>query len=288
MRGVAARNETFNATLAANDLDGDGVPEQNVASVYDALYAVAPEQAASVIERSGSEYRSVRVLVPTRGDADFTDVTGVTRDAAAAIAGSGVTATATGQSVVISVQIDILTDNILLTLVVSLVAIFLLLVLVYRLTEGSATLGAVTVLPIALVVAYVFGAMLLLDVPLTLFTALMLSLAIGLGIDYAIHVSERFAQELPDASDPEAALDRTVRGTGGALLGSTATTVGAFATLSLSTFPTVRQLGIMVALALVFSFVASVFVLPSLLTLWARRIEVESLELGSRSPADDD
>jgi len=290
IRAVAAQNASFNATLAANDPDGDGIPdtEENVTAVYDALFDAAPEQAATVIERSGGEYRSVRLLVPTRGDADFAEVTSAVRDAAATIEGDDTTATATGLSVVISVQVEILTNNILLTLVVSLVAIFLLLMAVYRLVEGSATLGAVTVLPIALVVAWVFGAMFLLSVPLTLFTALMLSLAIGLGVDYAIHISERFAQELPGASDPEVALERAVRGTGGALLGSTATTVGAFATLTLSTFPQVRQLGTMVALALVFSFVAAVFVLPSLLVLWARRVEVATLDLGDASPADDD
>ena len=274
MRSVAASNDEFAATLSAADTDGDYVPDRNVGAVYEALYSAAPQQASQVIERRDGEYRSLRLVIPAKQSAAIEDVNGEVTAAADTIAAdsSTVTATATGTAVIITTQIAILTDNVLVTLVVSLLAILALLSVVYRLTEGSATLGAVTMVPIALVVAWVFLAMLVLDVPLSLFTALMLSLAIGLGVDYSIHVSERFAQELRRVGDPADALETAVTGTGGALLGSTSTTVGAFATLSLSSFPQLRQLGIMVGLSLVFSFVASLFVLPSLLVLWARYV----------------
>jgi hydrophobe/amphiphile efflux-3 (HAE3) family protein len=291
MQSVAETDERFESTFTEADTDGDGVPNQNVVEVYDALYAAAPDQAAQVIERRDGEYRSLRLVVPTRGNADFEDITTAVQDAATTVEGDNedVTATATGEAVVITVQINILTENVLLTLVVALVAIFVLLTVVYRATEGSATLGSLTVLPIVLVVTWVFLAMFLLDVPLSLFTALMLSLAIGLGIDYSIHITERFAQELPAAENPTAALETAVTGTGGALLGSTATTVGAFSTLALSSFPQLRQLGIMVGLSLVFSFIASVFVLPSLLLLWARYVGPEALNSvdATGSAADD-
>ncbi|PSQ19281.1 RND transporter [Halobacteriales archaeon QS_8_69_26] len=288
MRSVAGEDPEFAETFREADTDGDGVPDRNVREVYDALYEAAPDQAAQVIERRDGEYRSLRMAVPAKQSADFREVTRTMRDAAGTVEGDDedVTATATGTNVIITVQVDILTDNVLLTLAVSLLAILVLLSAVYRLAEGSATLGAVTVLPIALVVTWVFLAMYLLDVPLTLFTALMLSLAIGLGVDYSIHVSERFAQELPEAATPADALETTVTGTGGALLGSTTTTVGAFSTLALSSFPELRQLGTMVAVSLVFSFVASVFVLPSLLTLWARYVGPGALDAVEVSPGE--
>jgi predicted RND superfamily exporter protein len=56
-------------------------------------------------------------------------------------------------------------------------------------------------------------------------------------------------------------------------MGSTATTVGAFATLSLSTFSALRQMGLMIGLALVPPFAASVFVLTSVLVLWVRVVD---------------
>ncbi len=271
MRAAAEADEEFRATFVAADTDGDAVPDEDVRAVYDALFEAAPGEAGAVLERGDGDYRSARLVLPTTQGSDFSRTTEVVREAADIVENAGgVTATATGQDVIVQVQIDILTENVLRTLAIALVVIFLLVSGLYRLKEGSASLGALTVVPIGMVVAWVFGAMWLLDVPLTLFTALLMSLAIGLGTDYTIHISERFAQELEAAATPFAALETAVAGTGGALLGSTVTTVAAFATLALSTFPDLRQLGMLVGIALLSSFVMAVFVLPSLLTLWVR------------------
>jgi Predicted exporters of the RND superfamily len=134
----------------------------------------------------------------------------------------------------------------------------------------SATLGLVTGLPIALVLALVFGGMLLLDEPLTATTALIVSIAIGLGIDYNIHISDRFATELERGNSIEAALRDATTGTGGALLGSAVTSTGAFALLIVAPLANFQSIGVILALTLAASFLLSVFVLPSLLYQWAR------------------
>ncbi|MEF8773385.1 MAG: MMPL family transporter, partial [Halobacteriales archaeon] len=59
MRSVARENESFAATLDTADADADGVPDRNLAAVYDALYRVAPERASQVIYREGGEYRAL-------------------------------------------------------------------------------------------------------------------------------------------------------------------------------------------------------------------------------------
>jgi predicted RND superfamily exporter protein len=271
MRSVATEDDAFGDTFEAADTDGNGVPDQNVRGVYDVLFDTAPQEASQVLERQDGEYRSARLVLPSTQDTDFTRVSSTVHESAnIAEEAPGVTATATGEDVIVQVQVDILTENILQTLVIALGVIFLLVAVLYRLKEGTASLGALTVMPIGMVIAWVFAAMWILDVPLNLFTALLISLAIGLGTDYTIHISERFAQELEAASDASEALETTLAGTGGALMGSTATTVAAFATLSLSSFPTLQQLGLLVTIALLSSFVMAVFVLPSLLTLWVR------------------
>ncbi|MFC4408349.1 efflux RND transporter permease subunit [Haloarchaeobius iranensis] len=284
MDRVAARDDSFASVYRAADTNGDGVPDRHLERVYDALFGSAPDQASTVVERDQDGYRSVRVVVPMRQSSDDRDVAATMYGGAEPIdEAADLSATATGDSVIREVQGDRLTSNIFATLVVSLVAIVALLAGIYRLTEGRASLGVVTVLPVALVVTWVLAGMWLLSVPLTMFTALMISLAIGLGVDYSIHVTERFAQEFGAVADPFQALETTVVGTGGALLGSTGTTVGAFATLSLATFPGLRQMGLMVGLALLLSFVASVFVLPSLLVLWARAVGLDAGTAASRA-----
>jgi len=271
IRSVAARNDSVAATVATTDTDGDGVPDTDLERVYDHLYAVAPEQASRVVARSDGEYRSLRVVGPAESAGYTDDRTDDVRAAAAAIeSGGDRSATAVSQSTILDSQLDVVTDGIVRVLVLALGAVFVTLVVVFRRLHDSATLGVVTTLPIVMVTGLVVGGMYLLDVPLTLVTALLMSLVVGLGIDYNIHVSDRFVQELDRGKRPFAALETAVTGTGGALLGSTLTSTGAFAALLLHPHPQLQSFGILVTLTLATSFVVSVVVLPSLLTLWAR------------------
>ena len=114
--------------------------------------------------------------------------------------------------------------------------------------------------------------MYVLSIPLTLLTALLMSLVIGLGVDYNIHVGDRFADERRDGKSTFEALDAAVTGTGGALLGSTLTSAGAFATIMLVPHPQLESFGAIVVVAMTTAFVASVLVLPSLLVLWDRHV----------------
>ena len=66
------------------------------------------------------------------------------------------------------------------------------------------------------------------------------------------------------------AMRTSVTGTGGALLGSAATTVGGFGVLGFAILPALQQFGIITGLTIVYAFLASVLVLPSLLVLWTR------------------
>jgi predicted RND superfamily exporter protein len=270
MERAAAGDEEFAATFADADTDGDGVPDRNVEAVYDALFATAPEAASQVIDRAGGDYRSVRVVVPIEPGATISGQTDAMRDVASAAEGDTVSAIAVGSGTLTAAELSQVSDGILKTLILALAAVGALLTLVYRFVAGSATLGTVTAIPIVVVTALVVGGMWMFNVPLTLLTALLLSLVIGLGIDYNIHISDRFAQELEDGRTVPGALREATTGTGGALLGSTLTSIGAFSALLLHPHPQIQSFGTLVVLAMVTSFVVAVFVLPSMITVWAR------------------
>ncbi len=285
METVAEENQAFAKKLRAADTDGDGLPDQNVKAVYDALYAVSPDRSSQVIDRKGGEYRSLRVVVPVQSDASISDrAEGMRSIAAAGNGRDSISTTAVGNGVLQQIQLSRTADNILETLVIALVAVSVLLIIVYRLVTGSASLGAVTALPIVLVSALVIGGMWMFGVPLTLLTALLLSLVIGVGIDYNIHVSDRFVQERERGRSVHKALVEATTGTGGALLGSTLTSAGAFSALLLHPNPQFGNFGKLVVLAMITSFVVAVFVLPSLLALWARH--GPGLRMETRSQVD--
>jgi len=267
---VAATNEDFAATVAAADTDGDGVPDRSLERVFDKLYEVAPSEAARVLHREGGEYTALRLAVAVDPGADGGVTTRQAADIAAVLEGDGLSATATGRPIVSQVIQDHLLETLLVSFLVTLLAVALVLAGVFRVVHGSVTLGLVTMLPVTLVVSWIVGSMYVLGLPLSVLTTIVASLTIGIGVDYSIHVGERFRRELVGAPSVDAAVERTIRGTGSALLGSAATTAAGFGVLSLALLPTLRQFGLITALMIVYAFLGAVLVLPSLLVLWAR------------------
>ncbi|MFQ3295438.1 MAG: putative RND superfamily exporter protein, partial [Natrialbaceae archaeon] len=270
MDRVAAENESFNKTLTDADTDGDGVPDENVTGVYDELYRVAPDEAGDVIYREDGEYEAIRMVVTVQGDAENEDVTEQMDWVAEDVDGNGASAIATGDVIVNQITADELAETAVLSLIVALLSVLIVLTVAYRITEGSATLGLVTIIPVAFTLTWVLGTMALLDIPFNIVTGMITGLTIGLGVDYSLHISERFNQELETAETIADALHETVIGTGGALLSSATTTAAGFAVLLVAILPFLQSFGLITALTIVFAFLASVFVLPSLLAVWAR------------------
>ena len=271
MEQVAAQNESFNETFTAADTDGNGVPDRNVEAVYDKLFAVSPDRAGNVVSRTdGGDYQAVRMIVNVEGGASGSAITEQMRDVATVGTGGGIEATATGQSILFKIVQDQLLETVIESLIITLVAIVVFLMAAYRLTEGSATLGLVTLLPVVFSVAWILGTMYLAGIPFNVLTGMITSLTVGLGVAYSIHLSERYNQELERTGETFEALNTALTGTGGALLGSAATTVGGFGVLVFAVLPPLQQFGIITGMTIVYAFLASVLVLPSLLVVWTR------------------
>ncbi|MFB6269156.1 MAG: MMPL family transporter [Halobacterium sp.] len=279
MRRVAATNESFNATFQAADTDGDGVPDQDVEAVYDAFYGAAPDRANQYVYRTESgDYEALRLVVSVDGTASGGAVTEQMRDVAAAASGDGITATATGSAILNKIVQDQLLQTVIESLVITLVAVFAFLMVTYRITDGSATLGAVTLLPVVLSVSWILGTMYAVDIPFNVLTGMITSLTVGLGVAYSIHISERYMQELERTDTVWAAMRTATTGTGGALLGSAATTVGGFGVLVFAILPPLQQFGIITGLTIVYAFLAAVLVLPTLLVVWTKYLGPDWVE----------
>ncbi|PCR89486.1 efflux RND transporter permease subunit [Natrinema ejinorense] len=273
MEGIAAQNESFNESFTAADTDDDGVPEQNVSALYDQLYEIDEDAANQVLYRSeGGAYESARLVVAL-GDATTSETTSEMRTIAGDIEDGSDgrwSAIATGDPIVNHIVEQDLLDTVLESLLITLVAVFLFLTGSYWVTGNSASLGAVTLLPVAFSVSWILGTMYLIGMPFNVLTGMITSLTVGLGVAYSIHVSARYTLELERQGNVWSALRTTVTGTGGALLGSAATTVGGFGTLAFAILPALRQFGIITALTITYAFLASVVVLPTLLVMWTR------------------
>jgi predicted RND superfamily exporter protein len=126
-------------------------------------------------------------------------------------------------------------------------------------------------------IAVLAGSMRFFNIPLNVLTATILSIAIGLGIDYSAHFVHRFADEYEPAENIHDALDDTVRGTGGALAGSMLTTTTGTGVLALAITPILGQFGLVIALSVFISFIASVLVTPTVVVVWEQLLNSQMM-----------
>ncbi|MFQ6090445.1 MAG: MMPL family transporter, partial [Candidatus Bipolaricaulia bacterium] len=126
----------------------------------------------------------------------------------------------------------------------------------------SALWGVVSVVPMALVMGLELGTIKLLGIKINASTAMVAAISIGLGVDYAIHLVQRFREE--------GDLGRATSRTGEALFGSCSTTIAAFFALILGEILWNRDFGLLAGTAILYAFIVTVLVLPALLALISR------------------
>ena len=273
IRNVAADNESFSAVVDRYDQTGNGLPDENAETVYDALFAADEAAASNVLSRNDAgEITSARLILSVRGDASSQAIATDIRGVASAIENEapGVSAIATGAAVTTAVIQDALLETLVQAFIVTLVVIAVFLTALFYLRYRSLTQGMVVLAPVVVSLAWLLGAMAALDIPFNSETAVITSLAIGLGVDYSIHAGERFMEERERCETVDEALDRMITGTGGALLASACTTAAGFGVLALSLSPPLQRFGIVTAAAIFLAFLAVVTLLPGLLILRER------------------
>lgn len=264
----AARSPEFAALVAENDFDGDGVPEDDLERIYDALLAGPYGDEA---ERYLSEdYRKTVVYYAVDSDAEQGEIAAAGESIAGRLRGD---ATATGSTVIFHSVAQLIYESAITSLIVALSATAIFLMLLYHWLFGEWTLGLVNLLPILLTVTFVLGTMRLFGMKFNALTATLLAVTIGMGVDYSVHLVHRFVEEYETAGDVYAALEPTMRGTGGALTGSMVTTTAGVGVLAIAITPILKTFGILTALSILYAYLASMLVTPSVTILWAAYVD---------------
>ncbi len=125
--------------------------------------------------------------------------------------------------------------------------------------------GLLCLAPLFVSVALVYAVMGLADIWLGVATSMFAAVAIGLGIDLAIHMVARARKAERMALDTDARIMYVYQSTGRAVLFNAMAVGLGFGILTLSAAPPIRMFGILVATAIVGAFVAALTVLPALL-----------------------
>ena len=140
--------------------------------------------------------------------------------------------------------------------------VFLVCLFIFR----SFTGGILSIIPITLTVVTNLGLMGLAGFPINFGTVMIASISIGAGIDFTIHFIERFKTEYVEGGKSfKNAYFETLQTTGKAIMISAFAVAGGFLVLTLSTFKMLAISGLMVAMTMLLSSIASITVLPALI-----------------------
>ena len=168
----------------------------------------------------------------------------------------------TGEAYDGSVGMEAIVGDLLYSLLTAILIIFLLLALLFR----SVRLGLLSIPPNIIPLIFTMAYMVIRDIPLNAATVIIFSISLGLAVDGSIHVLARFREETRIRGFlPHAALIRSARGTGRAIVVSCVTLMAGFSVLLASNFVPVRRFGELIAVTVAGCLFATLVVQPALL-----------------------
>ena len=183
------------------------------------------------------------------------DVTARAEPLVAELERLGLQVVVTGSPYLTDISLRSLREGFFTSMGVAFVLCFLVIALLFR----SVRWGAISVVPMALVMGLELATIKILGIRISASTAMVAAIAIGVGVDYAIHLVERFREE----RDLGMATSRT----GEALFSGCATTIAAFFALILGQILWNRDFGLLAGTAVLYAFAVTVLILPALLNL---------------------
>ena len=156
---------------------------------------------------------------------------------------------------------DLILEGQIKSLILSLLIIVVLLSVMFR----SIKTGLIGSVPIVITALISFGIMGFLGIPLSTTTALLSSIAIGIGIDYAVHFLEQYRANRALSGDKLEAVQKTMAHSGRAIIYNAIVVILGFLVLLFSVFPPNRELGALVSLNMFTSFVGTLTIMVVIL-----------------------
>ena len=146
-------------------------------------------------------------------------------------------------------------------------AVFVGIMLMFLVLFRSLSLSLIAIIPNILAAAVVLGGMGLAGIPLDMMTITIASIAIGIGVDNAIHYIYRFRREFTIDNNYVAAMHRSHSSIGRAMYYTSITIIIGFSILALSHFIPSVYFGLLTGLAMLAAILGSLTLLPKLILL---------------------
>ncbi|HOW83082.1 MAG TPA: MMPL family transporter [Spirochaetota bacterium] len=173
----------------------------------------------------------------------------------------------TGIANLMLVANTLIVDGQLWSIASSLLIVFCLIFLTFR----NFLLSCIAMIPIILSIMVNFGFMGFTGITLNGGTAMVSSVAVGTGIDYAIHFITWYRNTLRENNSFSAAITNSILDKGRGIFFNVFSVAAGFLVLAFSRFVPLVQFGCLISLAMLITGLGAVIIIPSLLMLIHRK-----------------
>jgi len=272
LQQAVANNHSLVMLFNVDETTGIPRTDDDVDAMYDYLFTSAEYemQVSGLLHKDGNEYTAtiLRIYVDLGSASDdmtqqFEQLKKELNDDLSDYGDN--TAIVTGTLLITLSILKNMTESQILSTGICFILAAIMLSLIYR----NPVLGLIAMIPVSVSIIWVLGSMYFIGYTLNILTITVTCITIGVGIDYACYITERFRYVADQTGDITKAVTETISRTGSAILIAALSSMFGFGVLAFAPIPPEQQFGIITAITLVYSFITSILVLPLVLARWA-------------------
>ncbi|SVA11406.1 uncharacterized protein METZ01_LOCUS64260 [marine metagenome] len=181
----------------------------------------------------------------------------------------GVTAGLTGSIVLGRDEYEAFTSDSWTVSILALIGIFILFVISFRMWVSP----LLAILTVIMGVTWAMGFSSFLVEYLSMMTAMMSVILIGLGIDFSVHIISGYTEKRNQGLDIQISIQETLLRFGPGIITGGITTGLAFLTLMISETVGMQEMGLMAGVGLIFTMLATIIILPTMLIIRERLLK---------------
>lgn len=229
---------------------------------YLLLYSISGEP-TDFEEIVDYDYRRAKmvVMLNTYDDAEHLELYETLKAKAAELFGENVSVEFGGRAMILLAQDRYIVGGKILNIICSLMIVWVVCTLYFRSVSG----GLLSIIPLAVSTVYTFGLMGLMGIRLNVATAMTTGVAVGVGVDFAVHYIHRFRHELILTGDEAEAVRRTLITTGKGIIFNALSVSCGFLVFMGSRFQALRDFGWLIALTMITCTIGTLVFLPPLI-----------------------
>lgn len=167
----------------------------------------------------------------------------------------------TGQDAIYVAVNNKLKDEQSRSMIIAIILVLAVLIIIFNSTKY----GFLTMIPVFFVLTWEPGFLVISDIPLSPVTITVASIMIGVGIDYGVHITHRFREELTKGISKNDAIQNSIEKTGLSLVEAALTTIAGIAAIAVADIHALNQFIVVIIFMVSVSAMAAATILPAFL-----------------------